>query len=555
MAKAAKAIQKVADKASTRGRNALARGDVALALKSFQQACNVAPLNFDACFGLARTLHAIGDMAGAVDAFEHALNAAPDDPRALIALGDLALKLDMPEQAKGFFDIVARLDPGSADATLGLSRALMLEDRFEDASSLVQSALQINQAAAPLWNQMGLIRSEMEDWQNAETFLTEAIRLDPASQQAHGNLADVLFATGRHDQALTAFRHADTIGKARPTLQFNYAMAALAMGDVETGWKYYEARLSPSYTGHIRHDVPLKPWNGRPPTQQNSRTPKGLAVIAEQGVGDEILMSHLAPFAAARSGGPVLWEADPRLVSLLSRSFPEIEIQPWQPGTKPGLARDHDGLKTRQDMARYIHAASLMPLYAAQGDGITPVAEHLLKPDPHLISRWRMRVTERTAQTGGSLKIGISWTSSLQNRLRNRGYVDLTDLAPVLTLPGVTLFNLQYGDVDNDIARAEAETGARIQCFDDLDLKDDFENTAALTACMDVVIGPTNTARQLAASLGIRTLVLTRLPYELDLGRPENPMFPHMQNFTRLPDTDWGPAIRRLADVVKALPA
>jgi len=542
MAQAAKATQKAAQKASARGNNALARGDVVLALKSFQQARKVAPLNFDACFGLARALHAAGDVAGAVDAFEHALGTAPDEPRALIALGSLALQLDMPEQATGFFQIVARLEPGSVDATLGLSRAMMREDRFEDASGLVQSALQINQEAAPLWNQMGVIRSELEDWQNAETFLAEAIRLDPENQAAIGNLADVLFATGQHAEALDAFTEAGTIGKANPTLQFNHAMAALAVGDVKTGWKHYEARLNPAYTGHVRQDVPLKSWDGRPMKGRG-----GLAVIAEQGVGDELLMSHLAPFAAEQSGGPVLWEADPRLISLLARSFPDIEFQPWQKGTKPGLARDHDWLKARKDLTRFIPAASLMPLYAGTADGIAPVADHLLKPDPDLMEKWQARV----ADAGAGLKIGLSWTSSLQNRFRNRGYVALGDLAPVLTLPGVTLFSLQYGDVAEDIARAEAEFGVKIHTYDDLDLKDDFENTAALTAAMDLVIGPTNTARQVAAGLGVETLVLTRLPYELDLGQDRNPMFPHMQNFTRLPDADWAPAIQRIAEAVR----
>ena len=108
MAQAAKATQKAAQKASARGNNALARGDVVLALKSFQQARKVAPLNFDACFGLARALHAAGDVAGAVDAFEHALGTAPDEPRALIALGSLALQLDMPEQELAF----SRSSPG-----------------------------------------------------------------------------------------------------------------------------------------------------------------------------------------------------------------------------------------------------------------------------------------------------------------------------------------------------------------------------------------------------------------------------------------------------------
>jgi len=128
--------------------------------------------------------------------------------------------------------------------------------------------------------------------------------------------------------------------------------------------------------------------------------------------------------------------------------------------------------------------------------------------------------------------------------------VPLSEWGPIFDVPGIEWVNLQYGDCSADIAEAERRFGIAIAQTPDLDLKDDFSGTARLMSGLDLVIGPTNAARQLAASLGVRTLVLLRLPYEFGLGQAVNPFFPNMTDFVRLPERDWGNPVKRVAEIV-----
>lgn len=525
---------KAGSKAAARGWAALSRGRPDQALACFDQAAAAQPRDFQVHQGRATALQALGDAAGAVDAFERALSVAPGNAGTLIALGRLARDLKAPEQAAGFFREAAMAEPGSPAAICGLAHALRDLERQEDAIDLLQSAIQFDQENAPLWTTLGAVMADLEDHANAETFLKEALRLDPKDAAAAGNLAEVLFADGRPGEARAAYRTALKLRPGDAALRFNHALFALASGDIEAGWRDYEARLEANYPGQVRRDLKLKRWNGR-------AVPDGrLLVAAEQGVGDELHFLHCLPDARAACG-ELWWECAPRLVELLSRSFPDVRFVPWQGSDKPGVHRGYDWLADAPTFDAFIEAGSLQTIFRRQPEDF-PATPPLLKAEPG-------------PRAAGGLRAGISWTSTRRSRLRDRGYVPLEHWGPIFDVPGVTWVNLQYGDVAGEIGAAEHRFGIEIEQTPGLDMKDDFDGVARLTAGLDLVIGPTNTSRQLAASLGVPSLVLSRLPYEFALGQPVNPFFPNMTDFVRLPDRDWSRAVgdvaARLAEIAR----
>lgn len=524
---------KLALKSVQRANGLMARGRPDQALQVFEQARRAAPGVFEVHFGLARARQALGDAPGAVDAFTTALDHAPEgDPRTLLALGQLARDLKASEQAVGFFRAAALATPGSVDAQTGLAHAMRDLGRQEDAVELLQSALQLAPEAGALWTALGVVMADLEDHANAETFLREALRLDPANGAAAGNLAEVLFAMDRPDAASQAY---DQARKLRPTdaaLRFNHALFALGTGDLVTGWRDYEARLDRSFPGHVRRNLKLKRWDGRD-------LPAGrLLVVAEQGVGDELHFLHCIDDARARVA-ELWWECDPRLLNLCQRSFPDVNFVPWQASDVPGFHRGYDWLKEAPKFDVMIEAGSLQTLFR-RDPACFPARPPRLKP-------------ATVAKLNGPLRIGVSWTSIHRNRLRDRGYVPLDQWGDVFAMPGVEWVNLQYGSVEQELAAAEQRFGVSFHREAGLDLKDDFDGTAALIAGLDLVIAPTNTVRQLAGSLGVPSLVLSRLPYEFALGQAENPFFPHMRDIVRLPDGDWRRVMRTVAAEVTGL--
>ncbi len=261
-----------------------------------------------------------------------------------------------------------------------------------------------------------------------------------------------------------------------------------------------------------------------------------LLVLAEQGVGDELHFLHCLPDVAERCA-EVWWECDPRLVDLLTRSFPAVHFIPWQASAKPGFHRGYDWIKDAPEFDACIEAGSLQTLFRRDLSDF-PTMPSLLKPASGGIRGARPRV-------------GISWTSTRRSRLRARGYVPLAHWGPIFSIPDIDWVSVQYGDVAAEISEAEQRFGISIQQVDGLDLKDDFEGTATLMVGLDMVIGPTNAARQLAASLGVRTEVFSRLPYEFGLGQKANPFFPLMTDHVRLPDKSWDRCAAAIAQQVR----
>lgn len=524
---------KASDKLIRKGWQALDAGRPDQALGAFQRAVSAGPSGFAAHHGLATARQALGDAAGAVDAFEQALKVAPGNAETLMALGRLARDLNAPEQAARFFREAVLAEPGSVAAISGLAHAMRGLEKQEEAIELLQGSIQMNPEGAALWNALGVVMADLEDYTNAMTFLEEALRLDPGDGAAAGNLAEAAFAAGETERAGEAYQRALRLRPNDAALRYNHALFALGCGDIEAGWRDYEARLAAGYPGLVRRDLKMKRWRGK-------AMPEGrLLVLAEQGVGDELHFLHCLPDVAA-AWGEVWWECDSRLLELLTVSFPEVRFVPWTGSDKPGIHRGYDWLADGPRFDACIEAGSLQTIYRRRLDDFPG--------RPALLTASGAGATEE-------LRVGITWTSTKRNRLRDRGYVPLEHWGELFTIPGVRWVNLQYGGYEDEIVEAERRFGISIEQTPGLDLKDDFTGTADLMAGLDLVIGPTNAARQLAASLGVRTLVFSRLPYEFALGQEVNPFFPHMTDFIRLPELDWSHPVSEVAKIVAGMAA
>jgi hypothetical protein len=106
-------------------------------------------------------------------------------------------------------------------------------------------------------------------------------------------------------------------------------------------------------------------------------------------------------------------------------------------------------------------------------------------------------------------------------RVYNRvvSYSELDDWGPIFATPGAQFVNLQYDDCEDEIRTAEDKFGTRIHRWADLDLRNDFENIAALVANLDVVMAPNTAILELAGALGVAGWYFCRVPIAYDYWR------------------------------------
>ena len=261
----------------------------------------------------------------------------------------------------------------------------------------------------------------------------------------------------------------------------------------------------------------------------------------EQGVGDEIMLASMYPDLVDATREVVI-ECDTRLVPLFARSFPNAEVR--------RQTQDEMRRESMHDYDRALPAGSLIGWFRPDIDAF-PDRRAFLVPDPARLAAWR----DRLAEAGPPPYVGISWRSKIQTAERRLEYTRLDEWEPVFATAGVTWVNLQYDDCNRELRAAEQQFGVHVHRWDWLDLMNDFEEAAALTTALDLVVAPFNATAMLSGALGVPTVAMGNRYGWGELGTGRVPWMPSITVASRMPDEDWDHvltvAARHVADVTE----
>jgi len=108
---------------------------------------------------------------------------------------------------------------------------------------------------------------------------------------------------------------------------------------------------------------------------------------------------------------------------------------------------------------------------------------------------------------------------------RKKYYSALDMWGPILKTPGVTFVNVQYGDCAEEMEHACELHGVKINVIEDLDLKNDLDGAAALSAALDLVISAPTAAAATAGAVGTEIWFMTAGRTWPQLGTEEFPWY------------------------------
>jgi tetratricopeptide (TPR) repeat protein len=488
-----------------------------------------------------------GDLTGAFEAYEGAFALSPDDPDLLRAFADLAGQLGMNEVAVGLWAHVNRLDPTGALTADGYGRALVEAARFAEAVEVLRAALQRHPEEARLWTSLGLALAYAGRAQEALPFYDEAVRLDARSPAAIYNRGLALCDVGRLADAEADFAAACQIarkGAERATIEFSLATVALARGDLARGWSLYERRLSPDWPKSVAFQ-----GAGRRLAPGDALAGRAVLVLAEQGIGDEIMFANALPdlIREIGPGGRLVLAVEARLLDLFRRSFPEVEVC--------AHATSRAGMRTLRSTREPVSGRIDLwtPLGSLPGRYRQAVSDFpraaFLKPDPDRIRSWKAWLgDERPA-------VGITWRSGKSAGERARLAPTLAQWAELLRTPGVRFVNIQYGECAADLERLRQMSGAEIPSPPGLNIKDDFDDLAALCSALDGVVGISNATSVLAGSCGAAVAYVTGPGSWFQLGEAQPPWYARAQICATDDFGDWTPAVTAAAAEINRMVA
>lgn len=467
------------------------------------EACALQAIKYDQ--GILHSWHLLGiardkldDRAGALDAYERALALGPESPEIANDLGRLAYRMEMWPQAEALFRHSLALSPAAPEASNNLGALLRRQMRYQEAIDILRPSLMAHPAESILWVTLGTVLGDQGDADQAETFYAEALRLNPRYAKAMHNLAGVLFAKGSEqdgvDQTLRAIPLAEAPEDAT-MMRFSAGSMLLARGDLPQGWKYYAARLEPTFSEPVHFLTNRPRW--QPGTEIAGRH---LMIFGEQGLGDEVLFANALEDAIADlgPGGRLTLAVTERLLPLFQRSFPDARIGAHVTLMREGRAyRTAPFIKDWADVDYWAPMAALLEHYRPSVESFPNRPEGFMRADPVRVEHWR----DVLSQLPG-VKVGLLWTSLIINTNRRLAFSPFEQWEPILRTPGASFVNLQYGDNAEHLEFARRKLGVDIFQPPGIDLKNDLDDVAALSAALDLVVGISNASFNLAAAVG-----------------------------------------------------
>ena len=444
-------------------------------------------------FLLGISFFSLGATEEAIDQLSRAIAINPTQPEYHTYLGATFAKIGKNHLAQLRLHEAIRLDPQQPDACFYLSDTMINSGDAQKAIEWLTIAVEKKPDFLEAWNNLGLCYKALKKLPKAEECFQKAAILKPDDPVAHINLA----------------------------------MTKLIMGDYASGWLEYEWRFKQATSPLSCQPPPELPiWNGE------SLKDKTLLVIAEQGFGDTLQFIRF--MATLKNQGAKLVVVTPYLLTTLLQGMSEIDTVLHC----ENIAGDFD---------YYCPLLNIPKIFKTT---ITTIPSNFpyITPATELIIAWQARLPP------AKLKVGLVWEGKplFGNDPLRRRSTSLMELAPLATSADILFVSLQNGEP----ARQAAHPPPGMDILDLDPQINDFADTAAIIANLDLVISIDTATAHLSGAMGNKTWVL--LPYAPDwrwgLDQEQTSWYPNSTLFRQQRPNKWHEPIQQMAALLTKWP-
>jgi len=517
------------------GAKLVAEDNLAAAESQIRRALEISPEDPGANADLGLILFKLGRTSDAISRLERAAQLTSGDPVVLVNLGSALRALRRHDEAEAQYRAALVKDPQNAAAIHNLGILLVELDRHAEALACADTAL----AAQPNHVEALMLRGNALYGLTRYDEALEAYAQIPAQQSARYaaliKIGRSQAALRRYPEALAALEQAIALRPDAAFARYERAYERLLLCDFAGGWQDYEQRWrhEPFWhfgagivSGQVRQGLDLD-------LDAADLAGRKVLLVAEQGIGDQVMFASMIPDLAA-TAGEVVCVCDSRLVGLFSRSFPGV------------MFLDPSAAVSLSAFDKVVAMGSLGRLYRNRLEDFP--ATPFLVPAAEVRASWAERLGPKPA----GLRIGISWRGGTPATRRTERSIPLSQFAPMLALPDCEFVSLQYGETRAELEAVNVGLARPIRVFPTAEI-DDFEDLAGLLTTLDVVVSVQTSVVHLAGAVGTRCLVLV----------PQNPEWRYTANASTMPwygsvrilrqsrPNDWDPVIHQAAALLR----
>lgn len=154
----------------------------------------------------ARMLQASGDLEGAAQVYLDVLEENPDHFKANVALGQVLMAMDKPQEALPYLSRAVEIDPEDASGYLYLGYAHYALEQFPECIAAFQRTVELEPDNHLARNNLGFVQYLTGDLEGAAHSFT--ISADHGSDRAFYNLGMVRLLQGREKEGWSAYQEA-----------------------------------------------------------------------------------------------------------------------------------------------------------------------------------------------------------------------------------------------------------------------------------------------------------------------------------------------------------
>jgi len=519
------------------------RGDLLAALARLEEAeqcyrtvLELVPDIADAHYQLGRLLLLRERYEDALDCFKNTLALKPSPAIVqelrgglITAYGKLArahLDHNRPEVAAQLFDALLKID--SSDVENWELHALALHEAGHNEAALasIDRALSFKPNEGRYHLARALMLLALQRYEESQQAFEQAIRSAPRLADAYAGLGRMQARVGQFERALKNYKQAIALDPNCSVAQWNQAQIYLRRGDFKQGWRAYEWRWKtpslPMYKS--RRDFPQPAWSG-----SEALDGKTILLHAEQGLGDTLQFCRYATLVARR-GAQVILEVPAPLAALMQ--------------SLQGVARI---VKRGEPLPPFDYHLPLMSLPLAFDTRVEniPAPSAYLAADPGKLAQWQARLG-----AADKPRVGVVWRGAAHYGNDQSRSLALATFATLLS-DQFEFISLQKEMPPDEQALLDTlplrQVAAHLQ---------DFSDTAALCALLDVVITVDTSVAHLAGALGKPVWLLLPEPGEWRWleQRGDSPWYPSARLFRQTQAGDWSAVLDKVAGELKALP-
>jgi len=436
----------------------------------------------------ALTAKRLEKFSSAASYFNVAIAIAPENPNLLRDIsifhreqGDYLLALEYASRLVKLFP-----DNAQNHSTLGLTYLKMNE--LENAEKCLKYAFCLSPTDAKVVNDLAKLKIEQGKYQDVINFLESNIKEIENNFEAICNLALAYRSVNQPNKACdllsipNSSQLASIDNRTKNQFLFNRSVTLLSVGRCSEGWIDYRKRFfAPEFTTSYR--------NYKFPRLKriSDAVGKKLLIWPEQGVGDQFTFLSLLHKFQDVTQGKITLMCDPRLKSIYDRSFPSISVvADLAPSIENSVFDFH------------LPLGDIAPLINFTRDSSYMCAPYI-KPKANLSEHWNKLLSKN------KLKIGLAWESGIKDCKRELNHTSVGDWADIVENRKIQTVNLQHAVDTRSMSKVDRQTFDKLY-QPNFDLKNDFENLAALISNLDCIVSPTSAVMAFAASCGVSTI-------------------------------------------------